>query len=217
MMARVTKDLGTSDAPAAARSVRPAWRDTRLWVGVALVAASITLGARVMAGADDLTRVWALRADLQPGDTIKVDDLVATPVRLDAAAEQRYLVVTDPLPDQRHLLRAVGQGELLPAAALGPADEGVVAVPLSVPSGAMPPSLDAGAVVDVWVASGDRGEAAVAVLDDVVVREVPAADEMLGAGGERQVVVGVPADARDGVGRVLAAARDGRVSITREG
>lgn len=217
MMTRVTKDLGTSDAPAAARSVRPAWRDTRLWIGVALVAASITLGARVMASADDATQVWALRADLQPGATVQQDDLMATAVRLDDAAAKRYLPVADPLPHDLRLLRAVGAGELLPAAALGAADEGVVSVPLSVPSGAMPPSLEPGAVVDVWVASGDRGEAAVPVLDDVAVREVPAVDEVLGAGGERQVVVAVPVDARDGVGRVLAAARDGRVSITREG
>lgn len=217
MMARVTKDLGTSDAPAAARSVRPAWRDTRLWVGVALVAASITLGARVMASADDLTRVWAVRSDLPAGAAVDRDDLVAAAVRLDDAAAAHYLPVTDPLPEAAHLVRAVGAGELLPAAALGAAADGLVTVPLSVPSGAVPPSLAPGAVVDVWVASGDRGEAAEPVLDDVVVREVPAADEMLGAGGERQVVVGVPADARDGVGRVLAAARDGRVSITREG
>lgn len=217
MMTRVTKDLGTSDAPAAARSVRPAWRDTRLWVGVALVAASITLGARVMAGADDRIQVWAARADLEAGATVEPDDLVAAAVRLDDASADRYLVVTEQLPDDAHLLRAVGAGELLPAAALGAPADGLITVPLSVPSGAVPPSLVAGAVVDVWVTSGDRGEAAVSVLDDVVVREVSTADEMLGAGGERQVVVGVPADARDGVGRVLAAARDGRVSITREG
>lgn len=217
MMSRVTKDLGISDAPAAARSVRPAWRDTRLWVGVALVAASITLGARVMAGADDLTRVWAVRGDLQAGATVQADDLVTVAVRLDDAATARYLSVAEPLPDDLHLVRAVGAGELLPAAALGAPADGLMTVPLSVPSGALPPSLAAGAVVDVWVFSGDRGEAAVPVLDDVVVREVAAADEMLGAGGERQVVVGVPTGARDGVGRVLAAARDGRVSITREG
>jgi hypothetical protein len=111
----------------------------------------------------------------------------------------------------------VGAGELLPTGALGAADDGLLTVPLSVPSGAVPPSLEPGAVVDVWVASGDRGEAAVPVLDDVVVREVPTVDELMGAGGDRQVIVGVPAESRDGVGRVLAAARDGRVSITREG
>lgn len=217
MMSRVTKDLGISDAPAAARSVRPAWRDTRLWVGVALVAASITLGARIMASADDLTRVWATRGDLQAGATVEADDLVAAAVRLDDAAASRYLSVGEPLPEDVHLLRAVGAGELLPAAALGAPADGLMTVPLSVPSGAMPSSLAAGAVVDVWVASGDRGEAAVPVLDDVLVREVAAVDEMLGAGGERQVVVGVPSDARGGVGRVLSAARDGRVSITQEG
>lgn len=217
MMTRVTKDLGTSGTPAAARAVRPAWRDTRLWIGVALVAASITLGARVMAGADDLTRVWALRTDLQAGATVQPDDLVAAAVRFDGAAAAHYLPVADPLPEDLRLLRAVGAGELLPSAALGAPTDGLMTVSVSVPSGALPPSLETGAVVDVWVAAGDGGQAAVPVLDDVLVREVPAADELLGAGGERQVVIGVPAASRAGVGRVLAAVRDGRVAITREG
>ncbi|TCJ21182.1 hypothetical protein [Nocardioides jejuensis] len=213
----MTKDLGTSVTPAAARSVRPPWRDARLWIGVALVATSIAVGARVMAGADDMTRVWAARADLQPGAALGSDDLVIASVRLDAAAQARYLRADAPPPDHQRLLRAVGEGELIPAAALGAEASGVVSVPLSVPGGAAPPSLAPGAVVDVWVTSGDRGEAASPVLDDVVVLEVPATDDVLGAGGDREVVVGVPATARDGVGRVLAAARDGRVSLTREG
>lgn len=217
MMTRVTKDLGTSDTPAAARSVTSPWRDTRLWIGVALVAGSIALGARVLAGADDMTQVWAARVDLQPGAPVSADDVVARSVRLDNAAAGRYLPVDGPWPDEDHLLRGVGEGELLPAAALGSPERGVVAVPISVPAGAVPPSVAAGAVVDVWVTSGDRGEDAAPILDDVVVLEVPPVEELLGAGGDRQVVVGVPADAREGVGKVLAAGRDGRVSITREG
>ncbi|MDO7868944.1 hypothetical protein [Nocardioides jiangxiensis] len=213
----MTKDLGTSGTPAAARSLRTPWRDPRLWTGVALVAASIAVGARVMAGADDLTPVWAARSDLQPGVTIRSSDVVATSVHLDDRAARRYLRADRPLPHDRRVLRAVAEGELVPAAALGAEAAGVVSVPVSVPAGAVPPSLVPGAVVDVWVASGDRGEAASPVLDDVVVLEVPAPDELLGAGSDREVVVGVPATARDGVGRVLAAARDGRVSITREG
>jgi hypothetical protein len=168
------------------------WRDTRLWTGIALVAGSIALGARVLSGADDMTQVWAARADLQPGAQLSPDDLVVARVRLDDAASERYLLVDGPLPEEDRLVRAVGQGELVPAAALGVGDLGVVAVPVSVPARAVPPSLAAGSVV-------------------------PAVDEMLGAGGDRQVVVGVPADARGGVGRVLAAGRDGRVAITREG
>lgn len=216
MMCRVTKDLGTSGTPAA-RSVTSPWRDTRLWIGVVLVAGSIALGARIFADADDMTRVWAARVDLQPGVPVSPEDLVAQSVRLDGAAAERYLPVDAPLPDDDQLLRAVGAGELLPAAALGPPSGGVVAVPVSVPAGAVPPSVAAGALVDVWVSSGDRGEDASPVLDDVVVLEVPPVEELLGAGGERQVVVGVPADDRSGVGKVLAATRDGRVSITREG
>src|SRR5690242_19393518 len=103
MMTRVTKDLGPSVTPAAARAVRPAWRDTRLWIGVALVAASIVLGARVMASADDMTSVWAARADLQPGATIDSSDLVAVRVRLDDGSAGRYVLVGGELPGDGHV------------------------------------------------------------------------------------------------------------------
>jgi hypothetical protein len=71
--------------------------------------------------------------------------------------------------------------------------------------------------VDIWVTSGDRGDAANAVLDDVVVVGLPSNDDGLGPAGNRQVLVGVPDAQRAGVGQVLAAAHDGRVALTREG
>ena len=48
-----------SDVPAALRGQRPAWRDPRLWIGIVLVAASVVVGARVLAAADDTVQVWA--------------------------------------------------------------------------------------------------------------------------------------------------------------
>src|SRR5436189_6322466 len=101
MMSRVTRDLGTSGTPVAARSVRRPWRETRLWIGVALVATSIAVGARVLAGADDMTRVWAARADLQPGASLGSDDLVVASVRLGAGARERYLRADAPPPDHQ--------------------------------------------------------------------------------------------------------------------
>lgn len=217
MMARVTKDLGTSDAPAATRGVKPAWRDARLWIGVALVAGSIAIGSRVVAAADDTTRVWAARADLDAGARVTVEDLVPATVRLEGAAHDSYLPVDAPLPAADRLDRPVAAGELLPTSALGDGVSGLAAVPVVVPAQGVPGSLRVGSRVDIWVVTGDNGEAAAPVLDDVTVLELPAVDELLGAAGDRQIVVGVAAADRGGVGRVLAAGRDGRVSVTVEG
>ena len=45
-------------APAVRRLRSSRWRDPRLAVGVVLVAASVVVGARVLAAADDTVAVW---------------------------------------------------------------------------------------------------------------------------------------------------------------
>ena len=69
------------DVPPATRSTNPGWRDPRLWVGVVLVTGSVVAGARIMAGADDTTAVWAASGDLVAGQTLTTEDLTATRVR----------------------------------------------------------------------------------------------------------------------------------------
>ena len=123
--------------PSAVRSRRPGWRDPRLWVGVALVAASVVLGARLLAAADDMVKVWSAGSDLGAGQRLQPDDLVAQRVRFDdARALEGYLGAADELPADAVLVRPVAAGELVPAAALGSAqDSGLVELPLSVEIG----------------------------------------------------------------------------------
>lgn len=217
MMARVTKDLGPSETPAAARASTSPWRDPRLWTGIALVAGSIVVGAQVFAAADDTTQVWSARRDLGVGTEVAREDLVPLEVRLSDRVLRRYLAPGDDLPAGGRLSRPVGAGELVAASAFGETGPGLVAVPVAVPAGAVPASLVTGSVVDVWVTAGDRGEPAVPALEDVVVLEAPEVDDVLGGSGERRLVVGVPAGHDGGVGSVLAAGRDGRLSLTVEG
>lgn len=147
--ATVTTDTGTP----ALRVRRPGWRDPRLWIGVVLVAGSVVAGARLLAAADDTVQVWSAATDLGAGDRLTEDDLVATRVRFaDAAALAGYLTVEAELPADLRLLHGLAAGELVPRAALGSsADTGLVEVPIAVEPEQVPPSVAAGAVVDVYV------------------------------------------------------------------
>lgn len=212
--------LGKSEIRPAVRSGSPGWRDPRLWTGVALMVCSVVVGAKVVGSADDSVAMWTLRAEMAPGDVVTPADLVTTRVRFEDAAEaQRYFTVDDTLPAQRHLVRPVGAGELLPRAGLGEADPDTSRVSVSVPGSQLPPDVVAGSRVDLWVApqsAGERGRAELAVRD-VVVLEAPAASaELVGAGGERQVVLAVPDDG-DVLADVLTASGTGRLMIVGRG
>lgn len=197
-MARSPHD--TAAPPAAARAHRPGWRDPRLWIGIALVAASVLVGARALAAADDTEAVWALRADAGEGETLAEDDLVGVRVRFQDADElDRYFRVDDTLPADLRLDRALGEGELLPRAAVGDAAQADTRqVPLAVPPEQLPPSVGPGSTVDVYLvaaapAEGSGDAARTKVLEEVGVVDVASPEEGLGAGGVQQVVVSVPA------------------------
>ncbi len=211
---------GAPSVVTAATRARPrAWRDPRLWIGVALVAASVVAGARLLASADDTVAVWAAASDLPAGEVVQGDDLELRRVRFDEEGTLgSYLAAEEPLPDDRRLGRAVAAGELVPRAALGGGATGVLEVPLTVPTGGVPAGVSGGAEVDVWVARPDATRsAATRVLDDVVVVQAPPPDESFGATGERRLVLAVD-DAQAGrLGRALAAAAAGTVYVVREG
>lgn len=188
--------------PAAQRGHRPAWRDPRLWVGVVLVAASVVVGARVMAAADDTVQVWAVADDVGAGQQVEPDDLVAQRVRFaDADALAGYFSVDDELPADLELTRSVGAGELLPRAAVGTAEQsGLVEVPVAVEP-ELVPDVGAGDVVDVYVVAPLSAEAqdpgAVPLpegpaLTGATVVAAPDLAGSFGTSGKRQLVLAVP-------------------------
>ncbi|WP_193608908.1 hypothetical protein [Nocardioides lijunqiniae] len=202
----MSRNLGSPGPPApppAVRTATPGWRDPRLWIGIAIVAASVVGGARLLASADDTVTVWAVAADMGAGDQVTEEDLVAHRVRFaDDAQLDRYFAGDDPLPGDLELLRGVGEGELLPRAAVGSAeDTDTLQVPISVAVERVPASVGAGSVVDVFIvarptdpqgpAPGGPGEPA---LRAVTVVAAPAGDDTFGAAGERQLDLAVPED-----------------------
>jgi hypothetical protein len=89
-----------------------------------------------------------------------------------------------------------------------------VQVPIRVPGDGVPPSVDVGSRVDVYVS--DDAEArrpAVLLLGDVVVTAAPRAVDSLGSSGDRQLVLGVPEGEDDALTRVIAAAAAGTLTV----
>ena len=205
------------DVPAASRTTSPGWRDPRLWIGIVLVTGSVVAGARILAGADDMTAVWSASTDLAAGQTITAEDLRATRVRFDDDADQeRYLAVDAELPAALTLTRPLASGELVPAGALGEqTDDDTVAVSIAVSAEHVPTDLVRGSRVDVWVIGEDRRSRAAAdlVLGDVVILDAPIVTDTFASATSRQLVLAVPEDDEEALGEVLAASGDDRVRV----
>jgi len=212
-------DPTTSDLPAerAARLRRPGWRDPRLLVGLALVAASVALGSWVVRTAQDTVAVYVVRQTTVPGDRLVSSDLSVAHVRLGEVGLDGYLPADEPLPDEAVALRVVEAGELLPRSAVGSAADLAlrpVAVPVrGVPSEAVRP----GALVDLWfTAASGIGDDATApdpaqLAAGLTVAEVARPQGALASTGTTTVQVLVPVDDLPDVLAALAA--DGTVDV----
>ena len=240
------RPAGLPDVPAAVRARRPGWRDPRLWVGVAIVAGSVLLGAKVVGDADESVAVWAVTSDLGPGDELTSGDLAARDVRFVQAGDaDGYLSADEPVPEGTRVTRDVGAGELLPRSAL---DTGVEVsqqtMTFEFDGPGVPEGLGQGDRVDVFVTTttaqsgqttgqsgqsgGTSGGGAVPrsptpptstlVLQDLVVTSVSGTDAGLGAGAVRAVTVGVPAEIpAGGVAAAVQAAKTGNVFLVKQG
>jgi hypothetical protein len=190
--------------PRKVRRLRPVrWRDTRLWIGIGLVVAAMFIGARLFAGEDDRTLVWAATGDMAAGASPSQIELV--PVAL-GSAQSMYLG-----PDQQptgQLLIPVSRGSLIPRDALssGVPDGRLRYVTVSVEPASAPPQIAAGHLVDVW-ATGESGVSTL-VLDQVVVDEVAGEP-----GGVRTAITVVLQVVTTEVAPLLAATRAGAVDL----
>jgi hypothetical protein len=203
------------------------WRDPRLVIGVALVAVSVLVGGVVLGGADKSVAVWTVRSAMSKGQPVRPDDLVRTDVQFsDSASADHYVSADRALPTGSTLARDVGAGEFLPRAALvGSAIGSVTEVPLSVDTGAVPATVGAGSVVDVWVtpdpdaagsASRPSPSRSTLVFDDVTVVSAPRSGTSLGPTSTRQVIIGLPSGKETDLPAALTALSGGSILITRQ-
>jgi hypothetical protein len=153
-----TGTVASPVSPPARRLPRGRLFDARLLAGIALVLASVVVGARVFVGAAHTVAVWQAVADLAPGEQLTASMVQPVEVSL-GAAQQFYVSAAHPLPVGYVVVRPVGRDELLPFAALAPAgaspDTRTVAVPVQV--GHFDPGLGAGQVVDVYATPRTAG------------------------------------------------------------
>ncbi|AKT51437.1 SAF domain-containing protein [Arsenicicoccus sp. oral taxon 190] len=213
-----SRDAGATavERPVARRLRAPSWRDARLVVGVLLVLGSILLGSRVVAAAQDTTRVYVAARDLSPGEALAPADLRAVEVRL-GQLEQDYLRAAAPPRDGSYVVHPVRSGELVPVAALGTREQvGQRQVSVTVPSGSAGP-LVRGTAVEVWVSKhssvggSDVYAAPVRVVEGATVaRDPEQAASLMGGGSVVTLQLWVPS----GVVPQLLAAVDAKDRVT---
>jgi hypothetical protein len=204
-------------APSATRLRRPGWRDPRLLAGVAMVAASVALGAWVVRSAQGTVPVYAARRAIVAGDEVRTSDLAVVQVR--GVDLDRYVPADRPFDDVV-AVRTIGAGELVPREAVGDAADvqvRSVAVPLAHAPGK---DVRVGAVVDLWLtpaqpesrepsdpqAADSQDAAPHQLAAGLTVAEVSSPGGAFSVGGDATVHVLVPTGA---LARVLGALASG--------
>lgn len=125
--------------------------DPRLAIGLVLIAASVAGVLGIVSSADASVSVLAARDALAPGDRIDADDLIATSVRI-TGADDLYLLPSD-VPDEGLVVtKAVAEGELVPASAVGSRAGTRFASVVVITNGQLPGSVVSGSTVDLWAA-----------------------------------------------------------------
>ncbi|MFI7483308.1 SAF domain-containing protein [Kocuria sp. M1R5S2] len=170
---------------ASARFRRPTWRDPRLLTGLLLVLASVAGVTAVVAAADRTEPYLAAARDLEVGQAVGADDVVAVDVRLQEAAGL-YVPADHAVAPGTVATQRVAEGQLLPGTSLGTADR-LDRKPVAVEvAHALPAEAGPGAHVDVWVAgqkpTGRGHEPARLLLPAAEIASVRDQETALGAG-----------------------------------
>jgi hypothetical protein len=219
-------NLGITDVPAARRSAPPGWRDPRLWIGLAIVAASIVAGALVLGTSEQTVPVWAAADSLGAGHVLRADDLAVRRVRFDDEdAMTLYFRADQQLPADLRLSHDLAAGELVPRAAVSRSDSrDLRQVPVSVPPDQVPRAVGVGDLVDVYLRPGSHtgceGSSVcdgLPVLSGVTVVDAPPADEAFGSDGSRMLVLAVSADQAERFFRLLATTDDAALTVVGRG
>jgi hypothetical protein len=218
----VSSSLGLTDTPAATRAVTPGWRDPRMWIGIAIVAASVVVGALVLGASDDTEPVWSAARTMGTGHVLTADDVTVRRVHFaDASDADLYYPAARPLPSGLRLVHGIGGGELLPRGAVGSAaTDQLRQVPISVAADQVPGAVSAGASVDVYLRPSSHAgcqDSPVCtgrpVLSGVTVLDAPPADQEFGAGGQRMLVLAMSSAEAHTFFRLLASVDEPALTV----
>lgn len=211
-----------SDTPVAGRLRRPGWRDPRLLVGLVLIAVAVTAVSAMVRSADTTVPYYAARDTLTPGTVITEDDVVVVRARVSGGG---YIAAdgsgddagngdagSTEAPWGKVVTRVVGDGELLPAAALADPEDfdgRTIAVRTALPLAA---GIDTGSLVDVYLTVERAGAPETRlVASDLVVESVDTEDGSFSSSSTETVYVVVPQGDLEDFLDALAA--DGDISV----
>jgi hypothetical protein len=195
------KTLSDVSSPKATRQSRPRWLDPKLFLGILLVLASMALGARVVAQADQTVEVWALRDDVDLASTVPLRQsaLVAKRVQFTSQDDaDLYVSAREPVPEGARMIRAVSAGELLPRNSwTNKPDSELNDAPIPVAPGLLPRGLQQGDRIDIYFVPANDDtfppKEGVLAASDVVLVELPSA-ESFGGGAEASATIRVAPD-----------------------
>jgi hypothetical protein len=197
-----------------ARIAMPRWVDARLLLGVLMVLVAVVVGAKVFASAGTYTRVYVARHALVPGEHVTAADLGIGKVRLDGQAAL-YIGVGASPPIGYVVSRYVGANEFVPVAALtASAQPAGRYVTVPVQPGHLPPGLQHGDMVDVYVtpkaAPGADAATPQLVLSSVAVQTRDGGSRSFSGSSTLAVVLAVPADK---VAELIRAVESGTIDL----
>jgi hypothetical protein len=197
-----------------------------MWIGIAIVAASMVVGAMVLGASDDTEPVWAAARTMGTGHVLTADDVTVRRVRFaDASGADLYYPAARPLPAGLRLVHGVGAGELLPRDAVGAtATEQLRQVPISVAVDQVPGDVSVGTTVDVYLrpsshAGCERSPVCTGnpALSGVLVLDAPPADQEFGTGGQRMLVLAMTSAEAHTFFRLLASVDDPTLTVVVRG
>lgn len=182
------------------------WRDPRLAGGIALIGAAVALGAWAVDAAAETEEIYVLAQDVAPGADLGADGVLT--VVSSHPGTGAYVRAGD-LPAGSVATRSLKAGELLPATAVGPAQEqNLRSILIEVAEG-LPAGVRAGDYADLWAlpaqsSAAGRADAPQAELiaQNLIVVSIGQKDTGLVSGTTVSVEVLVPIEL---VGPVLTA------------
>ena len=180
------------------------WFDPRFAIGIALILVAVAGTVVVVSASDDTTEVLSARSALMPGETVFESDLVVSTVSLDAS-EILYLVPGDVGSDGVVVTRAISEGELVPASAVGSIDGLDITTVVVTLDGQLATAVAPGATADLWASAEKEGGEfgpPVVVVPDAIVERIDTPSGIVVDSAAATVEILVPKDA---VAKVLEA------------
>ena len=158
------------------------WRDPRLAGGIALIGAAVALGAWAVDAAAETEEIYVLAQDVAPGADLGADGVLT--VVSSHPGTGAYVRAGD-LPAGAVATRSLKAGELLPAGAVGPAQEqNLRSILIEVAEG-LPAGVKAGDYADLWALPDQSSQSAAAGRADAPQAELVAQNLIIVSIGQK--------------------------------